>query len=215
MSILRYLKNMEIGVEERAPPPRNIRIIRLFTDGSEIKDKKTYKTLAVGWGFVIKDNFTGLCGKSSTVVHDSGLINDLQIGNNQRAELVAIHEGLKKVRTYIVDVLHDGTEVLEKNEEIELNIYTDSEYSMKCITTWSKTWERNGWMSSKKQPVKHQDIRKPLIATYKELSKMLGFNISINHVRSHTGKKDSISKGNEEADDLATNAARMYLFEKK
>lgn len=213
MSILKYLKNMERDsnrsreVGESSSPRREFRVLRLFTDGSEIKDNKTYKTLAVGWGFVVKD----LTCTPDTVMRRSGVITDLRLGNNQRAELVAIHEGIKCVKAYIVDTLQVGLSHANRNCDIELNIYTDSEYSMRCITTWSKTWEKNGWINSKKQPVKHQDVIKPILGLYKELSKLLKFNLSINHIRSHTGKGDSLSIGNSEADALAGDAAKAYL----
>ena len=219
MSILKYLKNMEsdasmrkridIGVDTKPPPRREIRVIRLFTDGSEIKDNRTYKTLAVGWGVVVKD--MGCAPKATTVIRRSGVIKDLRLGNNQRAELVAIHEGLKCVKAYIIDTLQIDLWNSTQKYDIELNVYTDSEYSMKCITTWSKTWEKNGWINSKKQPVKHQDVIKPIIILYKELSKLLKFNTSINHIRSHTGRVDSLSMGNSEADTLAGDAAKAYL----
>lgn len=219
MSILKYLKNMEsdasmrkhidIGVDTKPPPRRETRVIRLFTDGSEIKDNRTYKTLAVGWGVVVKD--MGCAPNATTVIRRSGVIKDLRLGNNQRAELMAIHEGLKCVKSYIVDTLRFGSSYASPNFDIELDVYTDSEYSMKCITTWSKTWEKNGWINSKKQPVKHQDVIKPILSLYKELSKLLKFNTSINHVRSHTGKMDSLSMGNSEADTLAGDAAKSYL----
>lgn len=195
---------------------RDVRILRLFTDGSEIKDRKTHKTLAVGWGFVVKDLSLEAPPLYQTVLRRSGAILDLRVGNNQRAELVAIHEGLRHVKTHIERLQQQQQQRcndygVETTEDIELDIYTDSDYSMKCITIWSKTWERNGWKSSKRQPVKHQDVIKPILALYRELSKMLNFNISIHHVRSHTNRTDQISQGNDEADQLATQAARQCL----
>jgi ribonuclease HI len=203
--------------------------LRLFTDGSEIKDRHTYKTLAVGWGFVIKvveyDDRRRDCDKfdkhsERVLLKRNGALDDVRLANNQRAELMAILEGLKGV-----DSLHgvDGMKVDNKIDNkidskadhdsvISLTLYTDSEYAMKCITTWSATWKRNGWVNSKNQPVKHQDVIKAILEIYQALSRRRGWSISVRHVRSHTGKTDAISRGNAEADELATNAARNYLL---
>jgi len=37
-------------------------------------------------------------------------------------------------------------------------IATDSEYIFKGITSWILKWQRNGWLTSREAPVKHQDL---------------------------------------------------------
>jgi ribonuclease HI len=110
---------------------------------------------------------------------------------NQRAELHAIYKGIRTVT---------------KNMEFDnLYIYTDSEYSIKSLTVWIKNWKKNDWKGSNKKPVANQDIIKK-IDEY--LEKHTG-KIFFHHVRSHTGKKDYYSLGNEKADKLATNGAML------
>ena len=38
------------------------------------------------------------------------------------------------------------------------DLYTDSEYLRRGITEWIDGWERNGWRTASKQPVKNQDL---------------------------------------------------------
>jgi ribonuclease HI len=59
---------------------------------------------------------------------------------NQRAELTAILRALETV-----DLAQD------------LEIRTDSKYSIQCVTEWYINWERNGW-KTRAGPVKNQDL---------------------------------------------------------
>lgn len=59
---------------------------------------------------------------------------------NQRAELTAILRALE-------------TTDLSQNIEIR----TDSKYSIQCVTEWYLNWERNGWKTAN-GPVKNQDL---------------------------------------------------------
>ena len=40
----------------------------------------------------------------------------------------------------------------------EVVIYTDSKYVKNGITEWIKNWEKNGWKSANKKPVKNKDL---------------------------------------------------------
>ena len=44
----------------------------------------------------------------------------------------------------------------------EISIYTDSTYVRDGITTWIKKWEKNGWKTASKKPVKNKDLWKKL-----------------------------------------------------
>jgi ribonuclease HI len=103
---------------------------------------------------------------------------------NQRAELYAILIALEKIKN------------ISNNNNIEL--YTDSQYSIDCLTKWVKTWTRNGWKSKFNKPVKNQDIIKSIVNI------LNNYNISFHHVKAHTNKTDFISICNAKADKLAT-----------
>jgi len=44
----------------------------------------------------------------------------------------------------------------------EISIFTDSTYVRDGITTWIKKWEKNGWKTASKKPVKNKDLWKKL-----------------------------------------------------
>ena len=85
-----------------------------------------------------------------------------------------------------------------------INIYTDSEYSIKSLTEWIKNWKKNNWKNANNKDVANQDIIKKID---KYLQKYKG-KIFFHHVRSHTGKSDYKSMGNTIADKLATEGAK-------
>jgi ribonuclease HI len=74
----------------------------------------------------------------------------------------------------------------------EVTLYTDSKYLLDGITKWIKSWQRNGWKTSAKQPVKNADL-------WQRLTKaMEGHSIDWKWVKGHAG-----DPGNERADELA------------
>ena len=44
----------------------------------------------------------------------------------------------------------------------EISIFTDSTYVRDGITTWIKQWEKNGWKTTSKKPVKNKELWKKL-----------------------------------------------------
>jgi ribonuclease HI len=133
---------------------------------------------------------------------DSGII---KTGNNQRVELLAIYNAMRHILIMLKD-----KETLFPNGINEINVYTDSEYSLKCITVWSLSWKNNGWRTSKKQDVKHRDIIEPAFEIFNALKKK--HNINIHHVKAHTGRSDYFSMGNSEVDRLANGVARENIL---
>lgn len=99
---------------------------------------------------------------------------------NNKAELTAILKSLELCDKYNI------------NEKIV--IYTDSDYSIKCITLWYKEWV----LQNKTKDRKNIDILHKINHYYQK------YDIIFNHIRSHTGLTDIHSKGNEIADRLAT-----------
>ena len=44
----------------------------------------------------------------------------------------------------------------------KISIFTDSTYVRDGITTWIKKWEKNGWKTASKKPVKNKELWKKL-----------------------------------------------------
>ena len=115
---------------------------------------------------------------------------------NQKAELTAMYHLFKII---------DENDDLFKNKRI--NICSDSQYTIKCITEWYKNWEKNGYKTSKNENVKNSDIIKKIIKL-KEITEE-NCKITFKHVFSHTiepKNKDTLEhyiwKGNKVCDEL-------------
>ncbi|UVO53356.1 ribonuclease HI [Sphingomonas sp. SUN039] len=85
-------------------------------------------------------------------------------------------------------------EALKRPSHVTLS--TDSRYVMDGLTKWLKGWQRNGWKTASKQPVKNADLWRELIAAAEP------HRIDWVWVKGHAGHPD-----NERADRLASDAA--------
>ena len=61
---------------------------------------------------------------------------------NNRMELTAVIKGL----TYLGSARQD------------IQLYTDSQYVQKGITSWIQNWQKNGWRTASKKPVQNKDL---------------------------------------------------------
>jgi ribonuclease HI len=73
-----------------------------------------------------------------------------------------------------------------------VKLHTDSVYVRSGITSWLKNWERNGWMTSDRKPVKNADLWQRLAAAVGK------HQVEWLWVKGHAG-----DPGNERADALA------------
>jgi ribonuclease HI len=89
-------------------------------------------------------------------------------------------------------------EALKRPSHVTLS--TDSRYVMDGLTKWLKSWQRNGWMTASRQPVKNADLWRQLIAAAEP------HRIDWVWVKGHAGHPD-----NERADRLASDAALANL----
>lgn len=80
---------------------------------------------------------------------------------------------------------------------IEVEICTDSTYSIRCCTSYGKKQDKIGW--SKEIP--NKELVKEIYNTYKDYS-----NVTFRHVKAHTEGNDIDSIGNANADKLANEA---------
>lgn len=108
---------------------------------------------------------------------------------NNECEIFAVLIGL----AYIQDSIQNG-ECKEPDRKVLW--VSDSEYSLKSATQYILTWQKNGWRTSQKDPVKNQGLWK----TYLQMTN--GLTIMPEHVRGHTGHPEN------EACDLAVNWIR-------
>jgi ribonuclease HI len=95
---------------------------------------------------------------------------------NQKAELLGIQKALE-----LLILNESNIRILNYKSFI---ICTDSMYSINCLTKWYKTWEKQNWTNSSKQPVKHSNIIKDILYKIRTMIQM-GYTIEFKHVYSH------------------------------
>jgi ribonuclease HI len=78
----------------------------------------------------------------------------------------------------------------------QVTLSTDSRYVMDGLTKWIHGWQKNGWRTASKQPVKNAELWQALLAAAKP------HKIDWKWVKGHAGHPD-----NERADKLASDAA--------
>jgi ribonuclease HI len=96
-------------------------------------------------------------------------------------------------RMELMAAIH-ALQALKRPSHVTLS--TDSRYVMDGLTKWLKGWQRNGWKTASKQPVKNADLWRELIAA------AAPHRIDWVWVKGHAGHPD-----NERADRLASDAA--------
>lgn len=145
-------------------------MIEIYVDGSCIKNNKG------GFGVVVTENNNILTTYSERFEDTTN--NQMEL----KAILWAMH--------YIID----------NNITDKVIIYSDSQYAISSFRDWAPTWERNGWLRARGEPVLNLEL-------VKEGYKLLGDygNIILKKVKGHSGVEF-----NELADRLAT-----FIEEKK
>ena len=123
-----------------------------------------------GWGVVIR---SGTAEKE--------LSGGEALTTNNRMELTAAIEGLNALKRPCHVVLS-----------------TDSRYVMDGLTKWIKGWQKNGWRTADKKPVKNAELWQALLAASQ------AHRIEWQWVKGHAGHPE-----NERADRLASDAAVM------
>ncbi len=102
-------------------------------------------------------------------------------GTNNTAELNGLIIAFKLAKKYI-----------SKNENVQ--ILTDSKYSIDCITKWADGWKKKGWTRGKGEEIKNLELIKAGHKLYKEYHN----HLIITHVKGHAD-----IEGNELADRMA------------
>ncbi|PKH55750.1 ribonuclease HI [Shewanella sp. Choline-02u-19] len=131
---------------------------------------------------------------SGIAIYQSGELTELWYGlfnangTNNSAELNALHQAL---------LLADKAIKADKS----VQILSDSQYSINCITNWAYGWKTKGWKRQKAGDIKNLDIIQQAHELYDKLKEQL----SIKHVSAHVG-----IEGNELADRMS-----IYAIDKK
>ncbi|KAI9369915.1 ribonuclease H-like protein [Aspergillus egyptiacus] len=117
-------------------------IIHIYVDGG---CRRNGQSDSIGAAAAVFRHRFGAYWRASTVD-----LPDSPPPTNQRAEITAIIIGLEKALEKI--------EELHSNPKIRVVIHSDSDYAIKCMTTWVYKWCRNGWTNSRGKPVANEDL---------------------------------------------------------
>lgn len=113
---------------------------RIVTDGSSLANGTDSQV--GGWAYVVCDR------EKDKEFYDYG--GKLGATNNQM-EIKAVIEALRYI-----------TKITDESDEIE--IVSDSAYVVNCFNQkWIDNWEKNGWFTSKKEPVKNREMWEELL----------------------------------------------------
>lgn len=121
-----------------------------------------------GWGALIRSGGT-----------EKELSGGEAMTTNNRMELMAAIEGLRALK-----------------RPCRVTLSTDSRYVMDGLTKWIKGWQKNGWKTAARQPVKNAELWQALLDAAKP------HRIEWKWVKGHAGHPD-----NERCDRLASDAA--------
>ncbi|KAH6691001.1 ribonuclease H [Verticillium dahliae] len=149
-------------------------MLAIYTDGSSLANGKVGAAAGVGVFFGV-DDARNLSER---------LEGEPQ--TNQRAELTAIIRALEIAP-----------------DEQDVQIFTDSQYSINCVTSWYKGWQKKDWHNSKGEPVKNRDLVEE-VRELIETREAEGASTVFTWVKGHA---DNV--GNTAADHLAVAGARM------
>ncbi len=145
--------------------------IEIYTDGSSLGNPGRG-----GWGTVIVEN--------TKIINELG--NFDKDTTNNRMELQAAIEALKYIN--------------KEYKESTVTIHADSAYVLGGITNWIFGWEKNGWKTSKKDPVLNQDLWEQLIREVRDFKGKIIWQ----KVKGHSGHVY-----NDRADEIATTCANL------
>jgi ribonuclease HI len=158
----------KIMPKERDPPG----MLRIYTDGSSLRNGQAGARAGVGVFFGPRDpRYASTISNPNYHEHTlpyPASVLDQPATQTQRGQIVLnlthrsrnVSEALKGTRqtnqraelTAIVRAL----DIAPLNRDV--TIYTDSRYSIDCVTNWYKNWVRNKWMTAKNKPVENKDL---------------------------------------------------------
>jgi ribonuclease HI len=161
-----------------------IKIINIYIDGSCINNGSI--NAQAGYGVYFKKNDDR--NESARVIGKQ---------TNNTGELTALIRAIEIV-----------TDELEKTIPIiKINIYTDSEYVIKCAGNYGDKLYKNDWKTSTGGTPPNLKLIQRIREIYKPFKKY----IELHHIKAHTCLNDEHSLGNAEADRLANCAVGVAI----
>ena len=133
-------------------------VIKVFTDGSTINNGDKNARQWGGIGIFFADNDPRNISKSV-------IANKI---TNNICELLACRLAIEIILKTHPDI-----------SNVLIKLYTDSEYTINCLTKWCINWEKNGWKNAKNKAVKNEQLIKSIKGLMKKC------RIQFIHVSAH------------------------------
>ena len=166
--------------------------VEVFTDGSTTNNGKRNASGGIGI-FFYEEDLKNLSERYNS--HDV---------TNQKCEMLAIFKGLKIIKSKFG----------RHSKKINVLVHTDSDYCIKCMTSYVNNWLRNNWKLKNGNSVKNRNLIEILLNITKEFN-----NVSYNHIKSHREEPNNKSSiqyklwyGNMMADKLANEGRLKNKF---
>ena len=149
----------------------------VYTDGSCYNNNNNNNIAGIGIYF-----------SENNVKNVSKVLKNKFKQTNNSAELFAIIEAYEIIKG-------------DLNNNKKICIFSDSEYAIKCATSYGEKCEKLNWDKN----IPNKELVKKIYTIYKNND-----NLKLQHIKAHTNKKDIHSIGNATADKLAYNAIKNY-----
>ncbi|NQY22788.1 MAG: reverse transcriptase-like protein [Campylobacteraceae bacterium] len=150
----------------------------------------------------IKKNKTTVQNNSLTIYCDGACSNNpgeagsglaLYYDENAPILLYGQYHSMGTNNTAELNALYKALLLAQESQASRITIYSDSKYSIDCISKWAYSWKSKNW-TKKTGEIKNLEIIKLAHNLYDEIEN----KISLKHVKAHAG-----TQGNELADRMA------------
>nr|QDY51923.1 RNase H [Mimiviridae sp. ChoanoV1] len=185
--IRKYFSTAKVEPKKKSKKKSN-KEWKVFTDGSTINNGK--RNAKGGIGIFFDDDSPDNLGEEFNI-------------NGKTSNNICELEAVRRAINIII-------KKKEFKSDDKILICSDSTYVIDCITKWSNTWEKNGWMrrnkGGKKVPVKNVELIKEIKKLYYQ------YTIQFKHIKAHRNLNPEIKKssleykewyGNKMADEFA------------
>lgn len=157
---------------------KNSMKVSVYTDGACSSNGK--RGAKAAYAYYFPDNPS---------LSDAGKVPEDQPQTNNRGELMAILRCVDKALSSFTA------------SDVDLHIFTDSDYSKNCLTLWIPGWIKKNWMTTASKPVANRDLIEQISGKL-----MMFQSYCITWVKAHTGGDDEHSKYNHIVDQMAVEA---------